>query len=228
MTLGSQWPGHGRPLPRQPGRRARRRRGRYVIWSAMSIVVVGVGAAAFGMGGSSSGGNEPQITPQLEVFDMQHAITSGDVPFADPSSTRRRRRPRRRSGASLRASPAGRSGGDQAVRRRPGLLVSAVVTVTIPGVLAVLAILGHEHAVAGTEAMSATALADGSDRRPAPDGAGQHRPGGAQLGRRGPANVGLAGHGLQRRGRQPAGVRDGPARPGRGGRPGQRPTRASS
>ena len=54
----------------------------------MSIVVVGVGAAAFGMGGSSSGSNEPQITPQLEVFDLQHAITSGDVPFADPSSTR--------------------------------------------------------------------------------------------------------------------------------------------
>jgi anti-sigma factor RsiW len=76
-----------RPLARQPGRRARRRRGRYVMWSAMSIVVVGVGAAAFGMGGSSSGGNEPQITPQLEVFDMQHAITSGDVPFADPSNT---------------------------------------------------------------------------------------------------------------------------------------------
>ena len=77
-----------RPLARQPGRRARRRRGRYVMWSAMSIVVVGVGAAAFGMGGSSSGGNEPQITPQLEVFDLQHAITTGDVPFADPSSTR--------------------------------------------------------------------------------------------------------------------------------------------
>ena len=77
-----------RPLSRQPGRRARRRRGRYVMWSAMSIVVVGVGAAAFGMGGSSSGSNEPQITPQLEVFDLQHAITSGDVPFADPSSTR--------------------------------------------------------------------------------------------------------------------------------------------
>jgi len=77
-----------RPLARQPGRRVRRRRGRYVMWSAMSIVVVGVGAAAFGMGGSSSGVNEPQITPQLEVFDMQHAITSGDVPFADPSSTR--------------------------------------------------------------------------------------------------------------------------------------------
>jgi anti-sigma factor RsiW len=77
-----------RPLERQPGRRARRRRGRYAMWGAMSLVVVGVGAAAFGMGGTPSG-NEPQITPQqLEVFDLQHAITSGDVPFADPSAPR--------------------------------------------------------------------------------------------------------------------------------------------
>jgi anti-sigma factor RsiW len=87
MTYASG-PVTARPLSRQPGRRVRRRRGRYMMWGAMSIVVVGVGAAAFGMGGSSSGGNEPQITPQLEVFDMQHAITSGDVPFADPSNTR--------------------------------------------------------------------------------------------------------------------------------------------
>ena len=54
------------------------------------------------------------------------------------------------------------------MRRRPGLLVSAVVTVTIPGVLAVLAILGHEHAVAGTEVVSATALADESAVGPLP------------------------------------------------------------
>ena len=77
-----------RPLDRQPGRRVRRRRGRYAMWSAMSLVVVGVGAAAFGMGGTPSG-SEPQITPQqLEVFDVQHAITSGDVPFADLAATR--------------------------------------------------------------------------------------------------------------------------------------------
>jgi sigma-E factor negative regulatory protein RseB len=54
------------------------------------------------------------------------------------------------------------------VRRSLGLLVSAVVTVTIPGVLAVLAILGHEHALAGTEAVSATALADESAVGPLP------------------------------------------------------------
>jgi anti-sigma factor RsiW len=100
MTLQGS-PVTARPLSRQPGRRARRRRGRYVMWGAMSIVVVGVGAAAFGMGGSSSGSNEPQITPQLEVFDLQHAITSGDAPFAVPSSTRLPTPPK----ASKRTSP---------------------------------------------------------------------------------------------------------------------------
>jgi sigma-E factor negative regulatory protein RseB len=54
------------------------------------------------------------------------------------------------------------------VIRHLGLLVSAVVTVTIPGVLAVFAILGHEHAVTGTEAVSASALADESALGPLP------------------------------------------------------------
>ena len=54
------------------------------------------------------------------------------------------------------------------MRRRLGLLVSAVVTVTIPGVLAVLAILGHEHAAAGTEVVSATTLAGESAVGPLP------------------------------------------------------------
>jgi anti-sigma factor RsiW len=67
------------PSGRFPGRR----RGRYVLWSALTLVVVGVGTA-FGMGGSS-GSTGPQITPQLEVYDAQHAITSGDVPFEDPT-----------------------------------------------------------------------------------------------------------------------------------------------
>jgi sigma-E factor negative regulatory protein RseB len=54
------------------------------------------------------------------------------------------------------------------VRRHLGLLVSAVVTVTIPGVLAVLAILGHEHAVAGTDTTSSTAVANESVVGPLP------------------------------------------------------------
>jgi hypothetical protein len=73
------------PYSAQPSRRmVRRRRGRYVLWSTVSVVVVGLGTAAFGMGGNS-GSTGPQITPQLEVFDVQHAITSGDVPFEDPA-----------------------------------------------------------------------------------------------------------------------------------------------
>ena len=54
------------------------------------------------------------------------------------------------------------------MRRRLALLVSAVVTVTIPGVLAVLAILGHEHAVSAADASSATSLADESAVGPLP------------------------------------------------------------
>lgn len=60
-----------------------RGRGRYLLWSTLSLVAVGIGTA-FGMGGGSSS-PEPQITPQLEVFDVQHAIFSGDVPYADPA-----------------------------------------------------------------------------------------------------------------------------------------------
>ena len=65
------------------GRRAARRpRARYVLWTTLSLVVVGIGTASFGMGGGSTG---PKVTPQLEVFDAQHAVTSGDVPFAEPA-----------------------------------------------------------------------------------------------------------------------------------------------
>ena len=71
---------------RQPLRRAGRRRGRYVLWSTVSLVVVGIGTAAFGMGGGP-GSTGPQITPQLEVFDVQHASYSGDVPFEDATDT---------------------------------------------------------------------------------------------------------------------------------------------
>jgi anti-sigma factor RsiW len=60
-----------------------RRRARYVVWGALSLVVVGIGSAAFGMGGSgAAGGQMPKVTPQLVEFDLQHAINAGDVPDA--------------------------------------------------------------------------------------------------------------------------------------------------
>ena len=64
-----------------------RRRPRYVLWSAVSVVDVGIGTAAFSMGGGSSGEPGPKITPQLEMFSIEHALTFGDVPFPDPTQT---------------------------------------------------------------------------------------------------------------------------------------------
>jgi hypothetical protein len=71
----------GRP-PRPP--RVLQRRGRYVLWSAVSLVVVGIGTAAFSMGGTGSEPG-PKITPQVEMFSLEHAIQTGDVPFPEPS-----------------------------------------------------------------------------------------------------------------------------------------------
>jgi anti-sigma factor RsiW len=74
----------GRDVP-PPRRLTGHRRNRYVLWSTLSLVVVGVGTAAFGMGGGGASSQGPQITPQLEVFDVQHALYSGDVPYAEPA-----------------------------------------------------------------------------------------------------------------------------------------------
>ena len=64
---------------------APRSRARYVLWSAVSLFVVAIGAAAFSMGGGGSAAPAPKITPQLEMFSVEHAIVSGTVP--DPEQT---------------------------------------------------------------------------------------------------------------------------------------------
>ena len=63
-----------------------RRRGRYVMWGAVSLVVVGIGAAAFSVGGSASAPG-PKITPPVEMYNVEHAITTGEVPYPAPSIT---------------------------------------------------------------------------------------------------------------------------------------------
>jgi anti-sigma factor RsiW len=71
--------------PRGRGDRdAPRSRARYVVWSAVSLFVVGIGAAAFSMGGGGAA-PAPKITPQLEMFSVEHAMVSGTVP--DPVRT---------------------------------------------------------------------------------------------------------------------------------------------
>jgi anti-sigma factor RsiW len=77
--------GRGRTRPvaphpaRHPGRGSRRGRRGYVVAGAVSLVVVGIGAAAFSVGGGGSSG--PDITPPMQMYSEEHAITTGDVPF---------------------------------------------------------------------------------------------------------------------------------------------------
>lgn len=52
---------------------------------------------------------------------------------------------------------------------RPWLLFSAAMTVTIPGVLAILAILGHDHVAAETVNLAAASLGDTSVSSPPPE-----------------------------------------------------------
>jgi sigma-E factor negative regulatory protein RseB len=56
---------------------------------------------------------------------------------------------------------------EMAVLRRPGLVISAVVSITVPGVLAALALLGHEHAAAGAPAARPAAVSLGGSGPPA-------------------------------------------------------------
>jgi anti-sigma factor RsiW len=81
-------------LPAEKGQRPRARGGRlrlrprgwHLIWSAVSLVVVGIGAAAFSMGGGTASTPGPKVTPPIEMFSVEHAITSGDVPIPDPTA----------------------------------------------------------------------------------------------------------------------------------------------
>jgi anti-sigma factor RsiW len=67
-----------RPGPRGPVRR------RYLVLGTVSLVV-GLGTAAFTVGGSSEATPGPRITPPVEMYSVEHAITTGEVPFTGPS-----------------------------------------------------------------------------------------------------------------------------------------------
>ena len=78
--------GRGPARAARPARPAKRSRGRYVLWSAISLFVIGVGTAAFTMGGTGGSASPgPKITPQLEMFSVEHAMISGDVPVPEPT-----------------------------------------------------------------------------------------------------------------------------------------------
>ena len=85
-------PGHrptAGPAPTKPRAEARRpglaRRRRYLVLGAVSLVV-GLGTAAFTAGGGGDAAPGPRITPPVEMYSVEHAITTGEVPFPGPTA----------------------------------------------------------------------------------------------------------------------------------------------
>jgi anti-sigma factor RsiW len=76
-----------RPAPSaRAGRRSRpARRRRYLVLGTVSLVV-GLGAAAFTAGGGGDASPGPRITPPVEMYSVEHAITTGEVPFPGPTA----------------------------------------------------------------------------------------------------------------------------------------------
>jgi anti-sigma factor RsiW len=68
---------------RGPGSRRRVRR-RYLMLGTVSLVV-GLGAVAFSVGGEGQDAPGPRITPPVQMYVVEHAITTGEIPFAGPS-----------------------------------------------------------------------------------------------------------------------------------------------
>jgi anti-sigma factor RsiW len=70
------------PGTRRTGPRRRVRR-RYLMLGTVSLVV-GLGIAAFTIGGGGPAAPGPRITPPVEMYVVEHAITTGEIPFAGP------------------------------------------------------------------------------------------------------------------------------------------------
>jgi anti-sigma factor RsiW len=80
----------GKPRPRpgdrpfgdsaRPYGRSGRRRGKFVVIGVASGVMVGLGVTAFSLGGGQSAPG-PRITPPVDMYSIEHAMTTGEVPF---------------------------------------------------------------------------------------------------------------------------------------------------
>jgi anti-sigma factor RsiW len=82
---GSPAPG---PVPSRPGSLRPwpgPRRRRYLVLGTVSLVV-GLGTAAFTAGGGGDAAPGPRITPSVEMYSVEHAITTGEVPFPAPTA----------------------------------------------------------------------------------------------------------------------------------------------
>lgn len=75
------------PASSRPGtaRPALARRRRYLVLGTVSLVV-GLGTAAFTAGGGGDAAPGPRITPPVQMYSVEHAIITGEVPFPAPSA----------------------------------------------------------------------------------------------------------------------------------------------
>jgi len=77
--------GHRGPLARAVSFGGRpRHRGRYVALAA-ACVVAGLSITAFSLGGNPSAPG-PRVTPQVEMYSVEHAMTTGEIPFSGPTA----------------------------------------------------------------------------------------------------------------------------------------------
>ncbi len=63
-----------------------RGRARYVVAAGVSFIVIAVGGLSF-IAGGTEGPAVPHVTPQVEMFTVEHSVTTGEVPSLDPAST---------------------------------------------------------------------------------------------------------------------------------------------
>jgi anti-sigma factor RsiW len=86
----------------QPGRPGPSRRRRYLMLGTVSLVV-GLSTVAFTVGGGGGAAPGPRITPPVEMYSVEHAITTGEVPFDPPATPAA---PATTAGAATPAAPA--------------------------------------------------------------------------------------------------------------------------
>ncbi len=94
----AEWTFRSRPASGSPaGAWPRRKRGRYLAMGALSLVLtLGIGAAALALGGSGLPART-RMTPQMELFSIEHAFVSGTIPMLDPAKAPGKIKPAKRS-----------------------------------------------------------------------------------------------------------------------------------